>query len=467
LKSIKAFSTLFGSLAIVQALGLIITAHLALVGCQTSAILNVPTSAPEPKMLTYGVPIENAKSKYDKPYVVLVSIDGYRWDYNRTFSPPNLLELAHEGVVADSMKSVYPSKTVPNHYSIITGTYPDRHGMVSSQFYDPIRKEYYALSDPKSIADGSWCLETPLWTEVENQGLRTASFFWVGAEGNIKGSHPNSYYQYDESVSVEMRVAKTLEWLRTPLATRPHFITLYFFEVDKAAHIFGPGSREMKEAIRKVDDAIGQLRTGLQASGLPVNLIVVSDHGMTQVDPAKLALLDQSPEASEVLSHFIVLGRGPQMQLYLKDGEQPAMIEVTKAILEREAGSEPHFHVRRRSEMKSRHYSHLPRMGDLIIDPDFPWLVGLKSSPPSLIGGNHGWDPKEKEMQGVFMAVGPAFKSHAHLPTFENIHVFPLVLKTLGLMIPKGLDGKLSATASSLRGDANAFIPQNGNEGRK
>ena len=411
-----------------------------------------PVVAGEPvQELTFAEPAVNAPDMQNRPYVVLVSIDGYRHDYNARFNPPNLTALEHAGAAAKSLKPIYPSKTFPNHYAIVTGLYGDHNGIVSNEFFDPSRNEIYKVGDRKSVEDGTWYMGEPVWTTIAKQGLRTASYFWVGSEADIRGRHPNYYFRYSEQVPNSARVDRVLEWLKLPPETRPHFITLYFSDVDTAGHHAGPKSELIRNAVMKVDEQIGRLRDGIHAGGLPVNIIVVSDHGMESLDPLKVLTLDESGEVKTLLSKFRVLGRGPEMQIYLNANEKPALISKLKTALLNWAkiGRKP-VRILSGAQLKKLHYFGLPRIGDLVIVPDIGWSVGLKGSAPDTVGGNHGWDPSAESMHGIFYAEGPAFKPGILLPTFENVNVVPLICEILGVKPARGIDGRLSVTQEAL-----------------
>ena len=391
----------------------------------------------------------NSAEGMNRPYVVMVSIDGYRYDYNSLFNPPNLTRLAADGVAAESMRPVYPSKTFPNHYSIVTGLYADKHGIVSNEFYDPAREQTYALADRAAVEDGSWYGGDPLWIAVQKQGVLAASYFWVGSESNIQGRYPNYYFRYDESVPNNARVDQVIDWLKMPADRRPHLITMYFDDVDTAAHEFGVQSQQTREAVLDVDAAIGRLRAGIAQLNLPVNVIVVSDHGMQDIDPSKVLLIDEAPEVARLLPKFRAVGRGPQMNLYLNKGESPKLISDLQAALRKKS---KFYRVYRREEMAALNYGALPRCGDLVIVPDLPYLVGTKAKAPGTAGANHGWDPaRAKNMHGIFFAAGPNLREHMTVPSFENVHVYPLVLEILGLRPISQIDGRLEVLQGALK----------------
>src|SRR6266550_4951704 len=235
----------------------------------------------------------NAAAHLSKPYVVLVSLDGFRYDYTERYGAKNLLDMALRGVSApNGMIPSYPSVTFPNHYTIVTGLYPEHHGIVANNFYDPERKEKYSFSDPKTNGDGSWYGGTPLWVLAEQQGMRSACLFWPGSEAEIQGKRPSYYLHLDDKFPDEQRVQQILAWLRLPVKERPHFITLYYSNVDHAGHEFGPGAPETGEAVRHVDEMIGILYEGIARLGLSVDLIVVADHGMVTLQGGPVTLSD-------------------------------------------------------------------------------------------------------------------------------------------------------------------------------
>lgn len=388
---------------------------------------------------------ENATAVLQKPYVILISIDGFRHDYAEKFQTPTLNRMAKEGVRAQSLQPVYPSKTFPSHYSMATGLYADHHGIVSNEFYDSKRNQIYKLSDRTTVDDGTWYGGTPLWNEIENHGLLTASFFWVGSDAPIQGRHPTYFFKYDESIPNEKRIQQILNWLKLPEKHRPHFITAYFSDVDTQGHKFGTDAEETRQAALSVDTSLEQLFQGLKTLSLPINIIIVSDHGMTNVDSKKAILLGDLVDDKT----FLILGRGPQMHLYLKRDQPVHALESTYQKLKSRAKN---FRVYKRDEIpRSFHYSKSHRIGDLMIDAEAPYSVSLNADSGKIKGGNHGYDPvKYLDMHGIFYAQGPAFKKARKIPTFKNVSVFPLVLKILDLPIPTQIDGRLADVQEAL-----------------
>ncbi len=380
----------------------------------------------------------NRSEHITKPYVVLISIDGYRHDYTDRFSPPNLTQIRNEGASAKSLIPVFPSKTYPNHYSIVTGLYAENHGIVANYFYDFSRApndQLYKLANRPAVRDGSWYGGEPIWVTAEKQGMLTANYFWPGGEAAIQGVRPTYTLTYNESIPNSERVKQVLAWLKLPAESRPHFICLYFSDVDTAGHMFGTESSEVKEAVTQVDAAIGELRAGLEKTDLPVNVVIVSDHGMQDLDPKKVEYLDDLTDLTGVTLGDL----GPQVLLYSNNKSKS---EKIYADLQSKG---KHFKIYRRNEMPRRyHYSKSIRIGDLVVIADAPYSVGIHDNRFKMPKANHGYDPETNStMHGIFYSYGPNVKERVQLKSVRNIHIYPLILKMLDLSVPPGIDGDI------------------------
>ena len=393
-------------------------------------------------LFSQAVPAQtNRPEHYDKPYVILISCDGLRYDYVGRFRPPNLLKFIEEGAQAFSMISSFPAKTFPNHYTIATGLYPENHGLVDNTFYDPQRKEFYRTGNRKAVEDGSWYKGTPLWVNAEQNGMVSASYFFVGSEADIQGVRPTSFFTYDGSVPNEARVQQVLDWLALPEAERPHMITLYFSDMDDAGHRYGPTDDEhIGPALLELDKVLGQLFRGVEATGLPVNTFIVSDHGMIDVAPDKLINIDPLEQDSL----YLIANNGALAHLYLKDGaDKDTVFRFLKS-------KEDHFQVYKIEDFPFYHCSQdNPRLGDLILLPEYGYYlrdsrrIALAQEGKFRQGGEHGFNPEFPEMHAIFYANGPAFKPGMRIPSFRNIHVYPMVCRILGLPLPEGVDGRV------------------------
>lgn len=379
----------------------------------------------------------NADLWLDAPYVVLVSFDGFASRYVDQLQPPELLDLAANGIWAsDGMLPVYSSKTFPNHYSLATGTYPAKHGIVGNTFYDPTRDEVYRIGDREQVEDGTWYGAEPLWVTAERQGMVAASYYWVGSEADVLGARPSYWRRYDESVDNESRIDQVLDWLSYPPQSRPHLITLYFSLVDGAGHEYGPESVEVQQAVAEADSLLRALRQGL--SRLPiteqVTLIVTSDHGM---DGYLADHIEYLSDALPNLEGIRPMEMGPNGTLFVEGGRDQ-VIAVRDAI----NAALDHVTAHLTEETPEHlHYRGNPRMGDLVLMPDSGWAVYPANDRPARLGFTHGWDPKITSMRALFMAEGGALPTGRTLPAFENVQVYPLVTRLLGLEPYSEIDG--------------------------
>jgi predicted AlkP superfamily pyrophosphatase or phosphodiesterase len=390
----------------------------------------------------------NAPAQQAKPYVVLVSLDGFRYDYAGKYGAKHLLALGAQGAIAgQGMIPSYPSLTFPNHYTLVTGLYPEHHGIVANSFYDPARKQRYSYNDPISNRDGSWYGGTPLWVLAEKQGMRSACFFWPGSEAEIDGGRPSYYLNFDDHFPDEKRIDQVIAWLRLPAEQRPHFITLYYSTVDHAGHQYGPDSPETATAVQHVDQLVGVLWADLARLQLPIDLIVVSDHGMEREQGA---WIDLSSYAG--LENFITVGS----LLYPK-----SEAAAEKAYQELKIKSDAFTVYRRKRVPAALHYNSNAREGDPVVVANGPYAIRAQAPaddrPPE--AGVHGYDPRVmKSMRALFLAVGPDIRPGSKLEPFENVNVYPLVAKILGLDAPQ-VDGSLNVLSNILKSNPIDEIP--------
>jgi predicted AlkP superfamily pyrophosphatase or phosphodiesterase len=370
-----------------------------------------------------------------RPTVILISIDGFRYDYLEKYPAPNLQALAGKGVRAAALIPSFPTVTFPNHYSIVTGLYPAHHGIVENDMYDPAFNEEFEYNKP-SAKEGKWWGGEPIWITAHKQGQKTASVFWPGTAAPVQGLHPDYWEPFDNKVSPEDRVAKILAWLDLPAAKRPTFLSLYFEQVDHEGHENGPDSPQVREAIAKVDAAIGLLLQGLRQRGIEdrVNIIAVSDHGMAPASPERVILLDDYVDLSRVRVLSVVAfatvwpKQGGIGDLYMKLRKMP------------------HVTVYRRGMTPARwHYTGNRRIAPVLALADEGWTITtrewLKDHKISL--GQHGYDNNLPLMRAIFIAHGPAFRAGAKLPAFSNVNVYDLMAYLLRLE-PAENDGSLA-----------------------
>ena len=377
-----------------------------------------------------------------RPVTILVGIDGFRPDYLDRGITPRLSALAAQGA-SGPMRPSFPTKTFPNHFAIVTGKVPDRNGIVGNSMIDPRRPgEVFSLGNARQALDPFWWDEAePVWITAERAGLRTATMFWPGSEVAIGGLRPSDWLRYDQNVTNRQRVATLTDWLRRPADIRPAFATIYFDTVDTQGHRFGPDSAEVNAAIAEVDQRIGDLVDAAAMLGVPVNWVIVADHGMRQVDESRVIQLDTLIDRAS----YIAVEAGPYAAIEPVTGTDD---RVAKALLV------PHEHMTctRKEDLPPRlRYGSNPRVAAIICIAENGWTIlsGTPSYPVK--GGAHGYDNADPDMLALFIAQGPAFAEGAKVTVFDNVAVAALLRAVLGLPEDADADGKLADVKGALR----------------
>lgn len=384
----------------------------------------------------------------ERPVVILISIDGWRHDYLARADAPALQALAKNGVRSEGLIPAFPSKTFPNHYTVVTGLYPEHHGIVSNTMMDPlIGNERFTMSSATS-RDARWWAGEPLWVTAEKQGQKAASMFWPGSEVAVGGVRPSHWHPYDGSVPNRDRVNQVLAWLQRPATERPTFITLYFSDVDTIGHNAGPESSAVLEAAARIDLEIAALVAGVRAQKLEhlVHYVIVSDHGMSQLSRDRVIVLDDYLDMNTVTT----IDGSPVIGLAPRTGTTD---DIVKAL----RGKHPQMTVYKREEMPEHlHYRKHHRIPPVIALAADGWTLATRAQADGwqqdgrVLGGAHGYDTNLKSMQGLLIVSGPQFKSGLIVPPFENIHLYEMMARVLGLK-PASNDGKAAATAGWFR----------------
>ncbi len=382
-----------------------------------------------------------------KPTVVLISIDGFRYDYFVKAPTPNLDSLIARGVRARYMVPSFPTKTFPNHYTIVTGLYPAHHGIIANNMWDDDLHAAFKMSDRTQVRDPRWWGGEPIWVTVQKAGQKTAPMYWPGSEAPIQGLPPTYAEAFDDKhkTAFEYRVNKILSWLDLPAPERPTFLTLYFESVDQAGHDFGPDSPQVVEAVERVDSMVGLLLQGLKARGIEnsINIVVVSDHGMAACSRQRLIMLDDYLDLSQVQ----IVDTSPILAAKAKDGNNAALVATLKLV--------PHLTVYTPDTVPSRlHFSGSPRITPVIAVADVGWEITsheeVAKHPDRKYGGDHGYDNAAPEMRAIFIAAGPAFRPHRTLPGFPNVDVYPLLAYLLHVT-PAANDGDIRVFRAVLK----------------
>ena len=411
--------------------------------CATSA----PPVATPPSAAAAGADTPRGDGK---PILILVSLDGWRWDYLQRLKAPSLKVLAKRGVLSQGLVPSFPSKTYPNHYTIVTGLYPEHHGIVSNNMVDAsISDETFTMSAPIA-KDARWWGGEPMWVTAITQGLKASSMFWPGSEVAIGGVRPTDWLPYEHTKPNADRVTQVLAWLARPAAERPSFITLYFSDVDSAGHTHGPGARETLAAAEQLDPHIGHLVDGIARLGLQdqTTLLVTSDHGMS------LQAIDRKIFVDDYLDMRTVdvIDWSPVLHLRPKTA---TVDEVFRAL----NGKHRALSVYRREDVpKELHYNSHPRIAPIIAVAEDGWQITTRQRFRDLplgrrTGGDHGYDPRTISMHGLFVAAGPTLRQGLVVPRFENVHIYELMCRILGVRPAKN-DGDPAVTAGWMRTSA-------------
>lgn len=364
--------------------------------------------------------------------VILISLDGWRWDYHTKSSVPNLRTLMDRGVRAEGLIPSFPTKTFPNHYTLVTGLYPGHHGVVGNSMRDPGTGRLFTMQKREEVSDPMWWGGEPIWNTVQRTGRRAAAMFWPGSEAPIGGMRPTFWEPFEHERPNDNRVDKVLGWLDLPPRERPSFITLYVSDVDAAGHSFGPDSPELTQALERVDGAIGRLLRGLEQRELldSINLVVTSDHGMAETSRQRVIFVDDFVKAAD----GEIVDLNPALSVWPRPGREDALYR-------RLVAAHPRLTVYRRAATPAHwHYRDHERIAPLVGLADEGWSVMRRASVVDAfarsvrrVGGNHGYDPQVKSMHGLFVAAGPAFKTKSVVPAFENVNVYNALCLVLGL----------------------------------
>ena len=362
-------------------------------------------------------------------YTVIVSLDGFRWDYPDMYKTPNLDRMAADGVKAVMLPS-YPASTFPNHYTLATGLVPDHHGIINNTFWDVKNRRQYSMGDSATRNNPEYYLGEPIWITAQKQGVKTGNMYWVGSDIAIKKSHPTYYRPWNAKpfLTFEQRIDTVLTWLQKPEPERPRLIMLYFEEPDGSGHHNGPCSLPTGAVVQHMDSLVGVLRKKIEALpfGKDINLIVTSDHGMTDISPER--------EWCEVID-----GRTPT-SIFSKPEYRDSICNALKKAA--------HIRVWKKEEIPAElHYGSSDRIGDIVVAPELGWQFTDVARDTK---GAHGYFPQSPDMQVMFRAIGPDFKKGYISGGFVNVDIYPLLSHLLQI-VPEKTDGRFERIKEILR----------------
>lgn len=387
---------------------------------------------------------KNGESETLETYVVMVSFDGFRWDYDNLYNTPNFDALAADGVKADRLIPSFPTKTFPNHYTLATGLYPDNHGIINNSFYAPDLEGIYRIGDRDMVSNPDAYFGEPIWVTAEEQGVKSASYYWVGSEAPIRGNYPSYWKKYDGNVPYMDRVDQVIKWLKLPISKRPGMVTLYFDQPDGIGHEYGPVNESTGEVVEYLDSVLGYLRSEIAALeyGNRVNLIVVSDHGMGPISPDRYINLYDVINVDWIET---IVGGNPVYLIDAADGFEVSVTSALNGVVGVSAWQKDdipeHFH-----------YGNSTRFPDILVVADSTWSIGTRTDASGYTGGAHGYDNTFTDMHTIFFADGPAFKDGYNQPAFPNVDVYGIIAHILELE-PAQTDGDMERIKGMFSGE--------------
>nr|WP_240955923.1 alkaline phosphatase family protein [Wenzhouxiangella sp. XN79A] len=394
--------------------------------------------------------VVDQRSADSVPPLLLISIDGFRHDYLELADLPALQRLADEGLRADGLMHVFPTKTFATHYATATGLYAEGTGVVANNMWDPERESSFSLGNRDAVSDGYWYDGEPIWNTVEKAGKVAATYFWPGSEAQVGGMRPTYWKPYAGDTPHDERIDQVLAWLDLPPGERPTFLSLYFSVVDSAGHRYGPGRPEVIETMHEVDRALDRLIDGLEARGLldQLHILITSDHGMTRIDLERYVLLDDYLDLSQVR----VSDWGPAAQIWTIDGG-PSAEEILAAVSEIPNSK---AWIKGNAPERYRFDDH-KRVPDVTVEAEPGWMISNKPYYAGMqlgqLNGMHGWDPAWREMHGLFIAHGPAFPAGSRLPAVRSVDLYSLMAELMDVP-PAVTAGSLAAFEPLLAADA-------------
>ena len=383
-------------------------------------------------LITFAITINSCcgEGQQKRNLTIVVSLDAFRWDYPTIYNTPWLDSIAANGVAATMVPS-YPSSTIPNHFTLATGLVPDHHGIVNSQFWAPEKGELFSMGDSATRYNPYYFGGEPIWVTAKKQGVKSASIYWVGSDVAIQGLYPDYYLRWDNEprLTYPQRVEEALRIAKLPESERPSLLMVYFDEPDWTTHHYGPIAEESEAVIEELDSLMGILYRGLKELDYGVNLIVTSDHGMTEISDEKFISIKQTVNPDWVER---IVSTNPTT-IFCKEGCRDSLFNQLSKV--------KHISVWRKEEVPAHlNYGTSNHLGDLIVAPDLGWQF---ATTPRGLKGAHGYDINEPDMQIIFRACGPDFKRGYTLPhSFSNVDLYSILAELLKIE-PAKTDGSL------------------------
>lgn len=358
-----------------------------------------------------------------KPYVVMLSLDGFRWDYQDKTNTPTFDSITRYGVKATGLQPTFPSKTFPNHYTIVTGLYPGNHGIISNSFYAPDLDQYYSIRDRSKVSNGKFYKGEPIWVTAEAQRVKTGSYFWVGSEAKIKGYRPTYWKEYDHDFPYIQRVDSIIDWLDKPYNDRPKLITWYIDKADGIGHRYGPDSPEIENTISMIDSVLAYFFEQVKTLNIKdsIDFIIVSDHGMHAINENKVVCIEDHINLAWVDT---AIGGNPFILMHPNENCKDSILNNLASVEGISAWAKENIPER-------FHLKQNQRVPEIVIVANEGWSTKINAAKKVYSGGTHGYDNTISDMNGIFYGIGPHFKQNLNAGQLYNTDIYNLIAKIL------------------------------------
>lgn len=363
----------------------------------------------------------NSKGKH----VIILSMDGFRWDYTLDAHTPTLDSLRRVGSYSQMMP-IFPSNTFPSHYSMATGLHPNNHGVTNNSFYDSVTDRVMSVFNADDCNSENFWGGEPIWNTLERQGGVANIFMWPGSEYVINGRQATLWSKYIHDMDYFERADNVINAMSQSEELTPNLVMWYMPDPDGIGHKVGPNAPECIARVEYIDSVLAYFFEKMRDTPHfeDINFIVTSDHGMTQLDESRYVNLYSALDPDKVI-------RNVSGAPFCFEVEEDYIDEAVEAL-----NKVGHLTAYRGDSMPERyHYgTHPTRCTNVIIIPEMGWKLDYRPEDGRLPrGGSHGYDPYGSDMQVVFFGAGPNFKQGYNQATFQNQNVYLILCHLLGI----------------------------------
>lgn len=409
---------------------------------------------------------------------LVIVVDGLRPDAVTETVMPRLWRLGRRGTVFTAHHAVYPTVTRVNGSSFVTGAYPEAHGLMGNTIYVPRANAARTLDtgvrenlEMVERAEGT-LLTAPTLSDVLTTAGKKMLVVSSGSSGSaylLQGS--TIHYDFVRPPALAERVAAVLgaapaaatpndprnryaldAYLKIGLGElHPDVTFMWLNDPDGTAHANGLGVPITRDALRLIDNGIGQIEDALKARGLldRTNIIVTSDHGFS-THTAQLKLNDLVQPFAKPMpdgTPDLMVAEG---SIHFRAGWDAARAGTIVAALQKRPEVGAIFTrdgaVAGTLSLDTVRWNHPTRSGDILVSANWSSDVnasGVPGKTTSTGTAGHG-SSGVYDIHNTLLAAGPAFREHAasSVPT-GNVDIAPTLLRLMGLHIPPSMSGRV------------------------